>query len=85
MATSFKRVHPFVLAALTLSSSPLLTFQRAVIHPLLDLGLLHQVGGLQGEDELPETRPEAVPVVLHHGHAVLWGTDTREVSGGGLL
>lgn len=53
--------------------------------PLLDLGLLHQVGGLQGEDELPETRPEAVPVVLHHGHTVLWGMDTREVSGGGLL
>lgn len=55
-------------------SSPLLTFQRAVIYPLLDLGLIQQVGGLQGEDELPETRPEAVPVVLHHGHAVLWDT-----------
>lgn len=48
------------------------TFQRDVIYPLLDLGLLNQVGSFLGEDELPETRPEPVPVVLHHWHTVLW-------------
>ena len=50
----------------------LLTFQRSVIYPLLDLGLFNQVDSFLGEDELPETRPEPIPVVLHHWHAVLW-------------
>lgn len=55
----------------------LLASQRAVIYPLLDLGLLDQVGGFLGEDELPETRPEPVPVILHHGHTVLWEGHTH--------
>ena len=57
--------------------SSLVTFQRAVIYPLLDPGLFHQVGGFQGEDELPDTRPEAVPVVLHDWNAVLWVEGAR--------
>lgn len=54
-----------------------ITFQRAVIYPLLYLGLLHEVGGFLCEDKLPQTRPEPVPVVLHHWHAVLWAEDTH--------
>lgn len=60
----------------------LLASQRAVIYPLLDLGLFDQVGGFLGEDELPETRPEPVPVILHHGHAVLWEGHTHKVKSG---
>lgn len=57
------------------------TFQRDVVYPLFDLGLLDQVGGFPGEDELPETRPEPVPVVLHHRHTVLWDGHTQGQSG----
>ena len=48
-----------------------LTFKGVEVDPLFDLGLLHQVDGGLRQDELPQTRPEAVPVVLHQGHAVL--------------
>lgn len=47
---------------------------------MIDLGLLNQVGGFLGEDELPETRPEPVPVVLHHRYAVLWDGQTHSRS-----
>lgn len=59
----------------------MLTFQRAVIYPLLDLGLFHQVGGFLGEDELPETRSEPIPVILHHWDAVLWEVNIYSQSG----
>lgn len=55
----------------------LVTFQGAVVYPLLNLGLFHQVGGFLGEDELPETRPEPVSVILHHWHTVLWEGHTQ--------
>lgn len=57
-----------------------LTFQGAVTDSLLDLGLFHQVGGLFGEDELPKTRPEAVPVVFHHWDTVLWWRNSGKTS-----
>lgn len=48
-----------------------LTFQRAITDPLLDFGLVQQIGGVSGEDELPRTRAKAVAVVLHHRDAIL--------------
>ena len=64
-----------------------LTFEGGEVDPLFDLGLLHQVGGGLRQDELPQARPEAVPVVLHQGNAVLqgarglpWGLDKWGVS-----
>lgn len=62
---------------MSLCSFSLITFQRAVIYPLLDLGLFHEVGSFLCEDELPETGPEAVPVVLDHWHAVLWTEEEK--------
>ena len=47
------------------------TFQRCVDDPLLDLGLLHQVDGACGQEDLPRPGLEALPVVLNHWHAVL--------------
>lgn len=48
-----------------------LTFEEGVQNPLLDLGLLHHVGGRLSEDELARSGFEAVPVVFDDGDAVL--------------
>lgn len=61
-----------------LPSSTSRTFQTDELNPLLDLGLLHQVGGFHGEDELPKSRSEAVPVVLDHRDTVLWAEEEEE-------